>query len=199
MMRILSLSASVSAIALTLAACGGSPAAGGGNTPATVDAGGGAAPAATGDGAAISANAEATPTPVDTADPATDADADPGTAEAAVAVVRHYYDAIDRGDFRTAYELWGNDGEASGQSFVQFRDGFASTARSDVTVGTPGRAEGAAGSIYIEIPVTVDAELKDGTNQHFSGSYTLRRVNDVPGSTAEQRRWHLSDADLKKE
>ena len=66
-----------------------------------------------------------------------------------------------------------------------------------VDVGTPGDSEGAAGSIYIDVPVTVRARLKDGTRQRFTGHYTLRRVNDVPGSTRAQRRWHLYSAELK--
>ncbi len=61
----------------------------------------------------------------------------------------------------------------------------------------PGDAEGGAGSIYLELPVRVDAILRSGAHQHFVGSYTLRRVNDVDGSTAAQRRWHIESATLK--
>ncbi|HEY9827993.1 MAG TPA: hypothetical protein V6D19_21355, partial [Stenomitos sp.] len=50
--------------------------------------------------------------------------------------------------------------------------------------------------LYIEIPVTVTAVTTDGTSQRFRGSYVLRRVNDVPGSTPEQRKWHLYSANL---
>lgn len=58
----------------------------------------------------------------------------------------------------------------------------------EVEVGEPGAMEGAAGSIYIEIPATVG---------DLSGTVILRRVNDVPGSTAEQRRWHVERDTLK--
>ncbi|MBW4329514.1 hypothetical protein KY084_01305 [Stakelama sp. CBK3Z-3] len=128
--------------------------------------------------------------------PATPAEAK--TSRAAAAVVRHYYDAIDSGDFRTAYALWGDDGKASHQSLTGFEKGFAQTASTKVTIGNVGQPEGAAGSIYIEVPVEIDSRLKDGTQQHFAGTYTLRRVNDVPGSSAEQRRWHIQSADLKR-
>ena len=121
----------------------------------------------------------------------------PPTASDAASVVGRYYAALDRGDFRAAYALWGNDGQDSHQSFADFKRGFAGTAATSVTTGTPTNGEGAAGSIYIDVPVTVSARLKDGKRQRFVGHYTLRRVNDVPGSTAEQRRWHLYDADLK--
>jgi hypothetical protein len=125
--------------------------------------------------------------------------ADPPTAspEAAAAVVQRYYADLGRGDFRAAYALWGNDGADSHQSFADFQRGFARTATTSAKIGKPTNGEGAAGSIYIDVPVTIRATLKDGTRQRFTGHYTLRRVNDVPGSTAAQRRWHLSSAALK--
>lgn len=118
---------------------------------------------------------------------------------AAAAVVQDYYAAIERGDFPAAFAFWGNDGADSHQSFADFKRGFAETAKTSVKTGKPTNSEGAAGSIYIDVPVTVRATLKDGKHQRFTGHYTLRRVNDVPGSTAEQRRWHLSSAELKEE
>ncbi|HEX6866174.1 MAG TPA: hypothetical protein VF122_02980, partial [Caulobacteraceae bacterium] len=65
-----------------------------------------------------------------------------------------------------------------------------------VQLGEPGPMEGAAGSIYIEIPVQVTGTLTTGEVEHLAGSVTLRRVNDVPGSTEEQRRWHVASVDL---
>lgn len=65
-----------------------------------------------------------------------------------------------------------------------------------VEVGDPGRLDGAAGSTYIEIPVTVTAVTQQGTPQRFQGSYVLRRVNGVPGSTPEQQQWHLYSAKI---
>jgi hypothetical protein len=124
----------------------------------------------------------------------------PNDAEAfqqeASQVIRDYYSAIARRDYAQAYSAWEGDGTASQQSFEQFRQGFANTASTAVEVGQPGRLDGAAGSSYIEIPVTVTAVTTNGTSQRFRGSYVLRRVNDVPGSTPEQRRWHLHSANL---
>lgn len=114
----------------------------------------------------------------------------------AIQVIRNYYSAIDRRDYQQAYSAWDRDGAASHQSFKQFKQGFAHTASVAVEVGEPGQLDGAAGSTFIEIPVTVAAVTKNGTRQRFRGSYVLRRVNDVPGSTAEQRRWHLYSAHI---
>lgn len=49
-----------------------------------------------------------------------------------------------------------------------------------VETGEPGRINGAADSLSVEIPVTITA-----TTKNFTGSYTLKRINDVSGSTPE--------------
>lgn len=124
-------------------------------------------------------------------------DQDSGSAEAAVAVIRGYYAAIDASDYARAYRYWAGEGEASGQTFEEFRRGFAGTASVRVDVGEPGRIEGAAGSRYIRIPVEVHATTAQGTAQCFRGSYTLRRAV-VPGATEEQRRWRIYSAELRE-
>ena len=67
-----------------------------------------------------------------------------------------------------------------------------------VTTSAPGRIEGAAGSRYVEVPVVVQATTRSGQHQRFEGQYMLRR-SVVDGSTPEQRRWHLYDAQLVQE
>jgi hypothetical protein len=114
------------------------------------------------------------------------------SAAAAMQVVRNYYAAVTRRDYRTAYAIWHGK-----QDYRHFRRGYAATRSARVTFLSRGDPEGAAGSIYLELPVRVDAVLRSGARQHFVGSYTLRRVNDVPGSTAAQRRWHIESAHLK--
>lgn len=120
---------------------------------------------------------------------------DTGSPEAAVAVIRTYYAAISAGHYARAYRYWSGGGAASGQTFEEFRRGFAGTASVRVEVGEPGRIEGAAGSRYIRIPVEVHATTTDGAAQCFRGGYTLRRAV-VPGATEEMRRWRISSAEL---
>ncbi len=122
----------------------------------------------------------------------------PSSAEAAAAVVQRYYRALNARDYGTAWQLWGLDGQP-GNSYEKFRQGYARTRSVQVTLGQPGPVEGAAGSSYVSVPVTVQARLADGTRQTFTGSYRLRRVNDVDGASAEQRRWHLDGATLKQQ
>ncbi|WP_454252504.1 hypothetical protein [Pseudomonas sp. Marseille-Q7302] len=122
----------------------------------------------------------------------------PSSAEAAAAVVARYYRALDARDYGTAWQQWGSDGQP-GNSYERFRQGYARTRGVQVTLGQPGPVEGAAGSSYVSVPVTVRARLADGSRQTFSGSYQVRRVNDVDGASAEQRRWHLDGAKLKRQ
>ena len=126
------------------------------------------------------------------ADPVPPTPAGERSVDAAVQIVRDYYAAIQRRDYRTAHALW-----SGGNDLAAFRRGYARTARVTVRPIPPFDAEGGAGSIYAEIRVKVDAVLKSGQHQHFAGSYTLRRVNDIDGSTAAQRRWHITGAHLK--
>lgn len=115
---------------------------------------------------------------------------------AAAETLRCYYRALKARDFATAYKQWADDGSASGKSFAEFSKGFADTVSTAVMLGTPGPPEGAAGSTFITIPVTVNATLKNGTRQRFTGTYSLRRVNDVPGATADQLSWRIRSAQL---
>lgn len=111
----------------------------------------------------------------------------------AVQVIRDYYSAINSRDYKQAYSILSG---ATQQSFEQFKQGFANTKSTTVKIGKPGEIDGAAGHLSIEIPVTITAIAKNGTRQSFRGSYVLRRVNNVPGSTPEQRRWHIHSAKI---
>ncbi|WP_271299613.1 hypothetical protein [Sphingomonas sp. CV7422] len=120
----------------------------------------------------------------------------PKSPAAAAAVVRLYYAALNAGDYDTAWQQWGDGGKA-GQTFAAFTRGFAQTRATQVTIGTLPPAEGAAGSLYQTVPVTVAATLADGRRQRFAGRYVVRRVNDVDGATPGKLRWHLDSAQLK--
>lgn len=123
--------------------------------------------------------------------------AEPTPADA-IAVIRDYYRAIDGLDYAHAWSLWSDGGRSSGQSPQQFADGFANTAHVTVETGAPGGIGAAAGSRFIEIPVTVDAVTRDGGSQHYVGTYTLRRAV-VDGATPEQRAWRIASASLHPE
>ena len=110
-------------------------------------------------------------------------------------ILEEYYSAINAGDYRRAFLLWGDSGRSSHQAFEDFRSGYAHTARVELEVGPAGRIEGAAGSRFVEFPVAIVATADSGMTQRFEGTYTLRRVV-VDGASEAQRRWHLNSASL---
>lgn len=174
----------LAAVTIALVACSGDAEA----TPTAT-----ASPTATATGTGAPTGTEtATPTETATADPS----AEP-TVEDAVDTLQSYFDAIDARDYATAYALWSDGGQASGQSFEEFRGGFADTKSVVVEIGAPGRVEPAAGSRYVDIPVTVISTLTDGTTQRFEGSYVFRRAV-VDGATPEQRSWRIYSAEVEQ-
>lgn len=111
---------------------------------------------------------------------------DPNSAQGAAQVVQHYYALLESGRSGEARALWSEGSEPGAQAYREIH----------AEIGAPGRIEGAAGSLYVDVPVQVYGRKADGTAFHESGTITLRRVNDVPGSTPEQRRWHIARAAL---
>jgi hypothetical protein len=115
---------------------------------------------------------------------------DPKSAEAAGQVVQHYGALIEQKRFVEARALWGDPNSAT-----QFESTLQGYSQAHLEIGNPGEMEGAAGSIYITVPVILYGETRSNEPFKCSGAVTLRRVNDVPGSTTEQRRWHISKID----
>ena len=106
-------------------------------------------------------------------------------------------DLLEQRRFAEARRLWSDDGRASGLTEREFVAAYDKYAEVHSEVGAPGRMEGAAGSAYVEIPFRLYGTLKTGKPFNLVGPVTLRRVNDVPGSTEEQRRWHIYRSGLK--
>lgn len=119
------------------------------------------------------------------------------SAQGAANVVQTYFALIGERKFAEAYRLWGEGGAASGQSEADFVRSFAAYQSYNAQIGAPGQIEGAAGSLYVEVPVVIYGRRTTGEEVHMHGTAQLRRVNDVPGSTPEQRRWHIARLDLQ--
>ncbi|MEO8547694.1 MAG: hypothetical protein ABI422_04935 [Sphingomicrobium sp.] len=113
------------------------------------------------------------------------------SAEAAGQVMQSYGALIEQKRFSEAAGLWG-DGAAAAAFSAQFK--FASEVHAQV--GKPGDTEGAAGSIYVTVPVVFYGRMKGGGEFSRSGTATLRRVNDVPGATEKQLRWHIAQIEV---
>ncbi len=115
---------------------------------------------------------------------------DPKSTEAASELVGRFADLLNRGRFDEAYMLLGPGAPPR----TDFDGQFAHVAGLKVTAGAAGAQEGAAGSIYLSVPLTVSGVL-DGSKVKRSATAILRRVNDVPGSSEAQRRWHIERID----
>jgi hypothetical protein len=122
---------------------------------------------------------------------------DPKSAQGAGQVLQQFGGLLEQGRFGEAYRLWSDDGRASGLGEAEFAAAYDKYAEIHSEVGAPGQTEGAAGSIYVDIPFRLYGKLKTGLPFNQVGTVTLRRVNDVPGSTQEQRRWHIFKSELK--
>jgi hypothetical protein len=127
------------------------------------------------------------------ADPNAPTPASEVSPEVAAGIAREYFALLGAQKYPMALALWGSNPPSKADLAKQY-DKYASF---DAKIGAPGRPEGAAGSSYIEIPVTASAKLKSGGTEKLAGTVVLRRVNDVPGSAQAQRHWHIYRVDLK--
>ncbi len=108
---------------------------------------------------------------------------DPRSAEAAGQVVQQFGALIEQKRLGEAAKLWSNADAAA--AFTRKLH-----APTHLEIGELGEAEGAAGSLYISVPVVFYSDTL-----RRRARVVLRRVNDVPGSTDEQRHWHIERID----
>jgi len=92
----------------------------------------------------------------------------------AEAVIRSLYSAINRHEFARAWGYFGDTKPA--KDFDNFVKGYDGTDKVEVATGAISD-EGAAGSIYFNVPVAIRATDKTGGEKVFAGCYTLRQVN----------------------
>ncbi|HEX7117049.1 MAG TPA: hypothetical protein VF193_18115 [Steroidobacter sp.] len=123
--------------------------------------------------------------------------ADPKSPQAAKSALETYYRLIASKQYDQARRLWTQSGEGSGQTVEDFAKSFEQYESYAAEVGEPGLMEGAAGSIFITLPVEVEARKRSGETIRMAGEATLRRANDVPGSTPQQRSWRIYRIELE--
>ena len=111
---------------------------------------------------------------------------DPNSAQGAGQVVQRYFGLLEAGKRAEAESLWSDSGTP-----FEFANQLAQYREIHANIGAPGKPEGAAGSVYVEIPVQLYGRTTAGKEFSAPATMTLRRVNDVPGSTPEQRQWHI--------
>ena len=115
---------------------------------------------------------------------------DPKSGEAAGQVVQRYGALIAQKRWSEAESLWG-----SADAVAQFGRQLRGDLAVHLEIGDLGEPEGAAGSIYVTMPVAFTSTGGRGGPVRKKAVVTLRRVNDVPGSTEAQRHWHIERID----
>ena len=129
--------------------------------------------------------------------PISEAPFTPQSAQGAGNVLQTYFALIGEKKYAEAWALWADGGKASGMTAAAFVDSFAAYDSYAAQIGAPGKIEGAAGSLYVEVPVVIYGRLKTGEPVHLDGPFRLRRVNDVPGSSENDRLWHIDTSGVR--
>ena len=120
---------------------------------------------------------------------------DPKSAEGAGQVVQLYAVLVEEGKLAEADKAWLKgieQGPLAPARLATFREVHGE-------VGKPYDQEGAMGSSFILVPLRLYGLDKAGKRFNFIGPLTLRRVNDIEGSSAAQRRWHIVESGLVAE
>lgn len=86
-------------------------------------------------------------------------------------VIQSFYNAISRKEYARAWDYFGEQKPVS--NFDTFVKGYETTGQVDVTTGNVA-SEGAAGSTFYYLPVSIAAFENDGSEKVFAGCYTLR-------------------------
>lgn len=104
-------------------------------------------------------------------------------------------EALERGDWASARAQWGEGGAMSGRTPAQFAAEYARYRQIKIDIDK-GEADAGAGSLFYMAPVRVSGITREGQPFDARGTAHLRRVNDVPGASAEQLRWHIERMDF---
>lgn len=115
----------------------------------------------------------------------------PDSGQAGADVVQTYVALLEQGRAQQALKLWGDGGtnKPTVADLRRYREFHGN-------VGGPGAVEGAAGSRYVTVPVQFSGTLRNGRAFVEKGTVTLRRVGEVDGATAAQKRWHIYSVDV---
>ena len=113
-----------------------------------------------------------------------------------VGLLRSYYNAVNRREYRRAYGYWENPTSSLRQSYAQFARGYADTSYVALYTGRA-FAEGAAGSTYVSVPTVLVATHTDRSVHRFYGCYVMRRVNPGISTSPAARFWHIYSGHMR--
>lgn len=112
---------------------------------------------------------------------------DPASVRGAGLVLERFGNALEMGDYATAYQSWRENGRATGMTLDQYRAANAKYASMEVLIGKPQ----SGGTQTAVVPVQIYGRLAGGKPYNLRGPIVLART----GRT--DRPWAISDSDLK--
>lgn len=117
---------------------------------------------------------------------------DPASAQGAAQIVQNYYGLLEAKRFPDAQMLWNVHSDKGQEPPAIFVTHFRDFSEIHANIGAPGQVEGAAGSLYVTVPVQLYGRIAANGRPYYKlRSVTLKRVNDVPGSAERDREWHI--------
>jgi serine/threonine protein kinase len=99
----------------------------------------------------------------------------PSSQGQAQRVVQSYYDAINRADYQSAYQLWGTSYQSS-HPYDQFAKGFATTVHDTITIKSTTQQADGTYSVAITL-VATDKTSTGTTTTTYTGNYTIGLEN----------------------
>ncbi len=108
-----------------------------------------------------------------------------------LALIRSYYDALNRGEYARAYTYWDNLGSVGGQSYAQFVQEHSGAGQVVATLSLLSQG-GAAGSVYAEVAAAETITETTGATRTAKVTYQLRRANVLP---FDQLGWRIERVD----
>ncbi len=110
-----------------------------------------------------------------------------------VELLASYFNAVNIREYERAYRYW----ETPPGKLDDFARGYAETTSVQLIVQPPTRLEGAAGSLYAQVPAVIAARHRDGSEHVFSACYVTRKSNLNPTDIPKQEVWRIFKANVR--
>ncbi len=110
-----------------------------------------------------------------------------------VALLASFYSAVNAKEYERSYRYW----ETPPGKLEDFARGAMRIRRAfQLIVEPPLRVEGAAGSLYAEVPTVIVARHRDGGERFFAGCYVMRKSNLSPTDVPKVEVWRIYKASM---
>jgi heat shock protein HslJ len=109
-----------------------------------------------------------------------------------VDLLASFYDAVSNKDYARAYGYW----ETPPGTLQDFQKGYRDTSSVQLIVRPPTHLDGAAGSLYAEVPTVIVAGQRNGSERVFAGCYVMRKSNVGESDSTSHGVWRIYKASL---